>query len=73
MANIIGIDLGTTYSAVARINDSGKPEIVKDAQGQNITPSVVEFTGKEKYSVGATAKKMSVSNAKKLRPQYPWR
>ena len=49
MANIIGIDLGTTYSAVAKINDSGKAEIVKDAQGENITPSVVEFTGKEKY------------------------
>ncbi len=71
MANIIGIDLGTTYSAVARINDSGKPEIVKDAQGQNITPSVVEFTGKEKYSVGATAKKMSVSNAKNCVPSTP--
>ena len=71
MANIIGIDLGTTYSAVAKINDSGKPEIVPDEQGNNITPSVVEFTGKEKYSVGATAKKMSEVNAKYCVPNTP--
>ena len=71
MANIIGIDLGTTYSAVAKINDAGKAEIVPDGQGDNITPSVVEFTGKEKYSVGATAKKMSVVNAKNCVPSAP--
>ena len=71
MANIIGIDLGTTYSAVAKINNSGKPEIVKNAQGGNITPSVVEFTGKEKYSVGDTAKKMSVVNRKNCVPSTP--
>ena len=71
MANIIGIDLGTTYSALAKINDAGKAEIVKDAQGENITPSVVEFTGKDKYSVGATAKKMSEVNAKNCVPSTP--
>ncbi len=71
MANIIGIDLGTTYSAVAKINDAGKAEIVPDGQGDNITPSVVEFTGKEKYSVGATAQKMSVVNAKNCVPSAP--
>jgi len=60
MANIIGIDLGTTYSAISRINDSGKAEIF-NAGGDNITPSVVEFTSKDKYSVGTTAKNNSVS------------
>lgn len=61
MANIIGIDLGTTYSALARVNDSGKPEIVPNGRGGNITPSVIEFTSATEYSVGETAKKNSVA------------
>lgn len=41
MAAIIGIDLGTTYSAVATIDETGRPVIVHNSDGQNITPSCV--------------------------------
>jgi molecular chaperone DnaK len=45
MTSFIGIDLGTTYSAVATIDDTGRPVIVHNDQGENITPScVVEET-----------------------------
>ena len=41
--NIAGIDLGTTFSAVAILNSIGKPEIVPNADGERITPSVIFF------------------------------
>ncbi|MEV6409926.1 Hsp70 family protein [Kribbella sp. NPDC051718] len=53
---MIGIDLGTTYSAVAVVDRSGRPEIVPNAEGQRITPSVVFFSG-DVALVGATAKR----------------
>ena len=36
MTNIVGIDLGTTYSALARVNESGNPEIVPNKRGGNM-------------------------------------
>ena len=53
---IIGIDLGTTFSAIARITEGGKSEIVPNQEGDNITPSVVEFVDKETVIVGRSAK-----------------
>ncbi len=41
MTSFIGIDLGTTYSAVATIDDTGRPTIVHNDSGDNITPSCV--------------------------------
>lgn len=43
MGAVIGIDLGTTYSAVAVVGPSGKPEVLRNRDGENITPSVVLF------------------------------
>ena len=43
MANFIGIDLGTTFSAVGHISDEGRAVIVRNKEGENITPSVVSF------------------------------
>lgn len=40
---VYGIDLGTTYSAIAFINDDGKPEIIQNSDNERITPSVVFF------------------------------
>lgn len=43
MANIVGIDLGTTFSALAILNAIGKPEIIPNADGDRLTPSVIFF------------------------------
>jgi len=43
MANIVGIDLGTTFSALAMLNAIGKPEIVPNADGERLTPSAIFF------------------------------
>jgi molecular chaperone DnaK len=42
-ANIVGIDLGTTFSALAVLNAIGKPEIVPNADGERLTPSAIFF------------------------------
>jgi molecular chaperone DnaK len=43
MANIVGIDLGTTFSALAILNTIGKPEIIPNADGDILTPSAIFF------------------------------
>ena len=43
MANIVGIDLGTTFSALSALNAIGKPEIVPNADGERLTPSAIFF------------------------------
>lgn len=61
MSKIIGIDLGTTYSAVAIVNDHGKPEILVNREGERITPSVVLFDD-ESPLVGSIAKRSAVAS-----------
>ena len=56
MANIIGIDLGTTNSVMARLDEMGNPIIVHNKEGANVTPSVVEIDG-ETVLVGLEPKK----------------
>ena len=55
----LGIDLGTTYCAVARVDGSGRPKIINNREGEPITPSVVLFQG-EQVLVGSTAKHSAV-------------
>ena len=55
MAHFVGIDLGTTNSAVAYRNSYGRPEVIANREGQNITPSVVYF-GADPPVVGSEAK-----------------
>lgn len=59
MGKVIGIDLGTTFSAVAFVNSSGKPEIIPNRDGERIMPSVVFFDNNEPI-VGISAKNSSV-------------
>jgi len=56
-ANIIGIDLGTTTTLVARFNEAGKPEITNNAEGNPITPSVVQIVDADNVIIGSEAKK----------------
>ncbi len=42
---VVGIDLGTTFSAVAFLNEKGVPEIIPNREGERITPAVVFFDG----------------------------
>ena len=57
----VGIDLGTTYSAIAYINHHGKPEIVPNREGERVTPSVVLFDG-DAPVVGTLAKRSAVAS-----------
>lgn len=63
MAKIIGIDLGTTNSAVA-IMEGGVPKIIENVEGNRTTPSVVSITKNGERTVGAVAKRQSVMNPK---------
>ncbi|MFH1862708.1 MAG: Hsp70 family protein, partial [bacterium] len=57
MRHAVGIDLGTTFSAIAMVNDFGKPELIKNAEGDTLTPSVI-YLGAEEPIVGKEAKEM---------------
>ena len=59
---VYGIDLGTTYSAVALVNDDGMPEIVKNFVGEDTTPSVVFFDEDGTVVIGSQAKQTQVSD-----------
>ncbi len=63
MGKIIGIDLGTTNSAMA-VMQSGKPEIIANAEGNRTTPSVVAINKKGDRLVGQVARRQQVTNAK---------
>jgi molecular chaperone DnaK len=56
----VGIDLGTTFSAIARINDLSKPEIIRNRDGDTVTPSVVLFQG-DVPLVGLMAKRSAAT------------
>src|SRR5690348_17157480 len=58
----IGIDLGTTYSVVAYINDRGFPEIILNDYHEAITPSVV-YLGESEILVGEAAKEKQAEGA----------
>lgn len=62
MGKIIGIDLGTTNSAVA-VMENGVAKVIENAEGTRTTPSVVAFSGSDRL-VGATARRQSVTNPK---------
>lgn len=57
----LGIDLGTTYSVGAFINKDGEAEVITNAEGSRITPSVVYIESEDSVIVGQTAKSMAAS------------
>ncbi len=61
MPRVIGIDLGTTNSAMA-VMEGGEPTIIPNAEGGRITPSVVAFTKSGERLVGQLAKRQAITN-----------
>jgi molecular chaperone DnaK len=55
-AGIFGIDLGTTYSVVGYIDETGRPAVSRNSDGQDTTPSVVYFESADNIVVGRVAK-----------------
>jgi molecular chaperone DnaK len=68
MSKLVGIDLGTTYSAIAVLDEIGKPEIVPNEDGERITPSAVLFPEDEpgRTLVGDVAKKATAYRADRV-------
>ncbi|MEW2291100.1 Hsp70 family protein [Streptomyces sp. NPDC006743] len=60
MTRVVGIDLGTTYCAMAVADRAGSPSIVRNREGENITPSVVMFQG-DTVVVGSQAKRSAAT------------
>ncbi len=61
MGKVVGIDLGTTNSVIAALIGS-EPEIIANAEGSRLTPSVVAFTKDGERLVGQVAKRQSITN-----------
>ena len=57
---IFGIDLGTTYSCIAYVDESGRAVVVNNSEGTNTTPSVVNFASSSQVVVGQVAKENAV-------------
>ncbi|MGH3630555.1 MAG: Hsp70 family protein, partial [Sciscionella sp.] len=64
MTKAVGIDLGTTNSAVAATMEAGRAEIIPNAEGGRTTPSVVAFTEDGQRLVGQVARRQSILNPK---------
>ncbi|GAA3922957.1 Hsp70 family protein [Actinomadura viridis] len=63
---VYGIDLGTTYSCIASIDDVGRPTVLRNLEGTDTTPSVVYFESGDNVVVGATAKDTAVLEPDKV-------
>ncbi|WP_187840310.1 molecular chaperone DnaK [Helicobacter pylori] len=64
MGKVIGIDLGTTNSAMA-VYEGNEAKIITNKEGKNTTPSIVAFTDKGEILVGESAKRQAVTNPEK--------
>lgn len=76
---VYGIDLGTTYSCIACVDEHGKPVVVNNFEGANTTPSVVYYESKDNIVVGEAAKGVAniypdqvISTVKRVMGEADW-
>jgi molecular chaperone DnaK len=62
---IVGIDLGTTFSAIAHVNEHGKPEIIPNREGERTTPSVIFFEEDGNPIVGSEARNQAITEPRR--------
>ena len=67
--NIIGIDLGTTMSAIAKLNELGIPEIIPNNDGERIMPSVIKFS-KNSLLIGEEAKNSAADEPERVAKEF---
>ena len=65
MAKVVGIDLGTTFSAIAHVNEHAQPEIIPNEESDRLTPSVIMFED-DLVTVGKVAKQNAVATPKQI-------
>ena len=63
MGKMIGIDLGTTNSCVA-VMENGQPKVIENVEGARTTPSIIAYQEDGEILVGASAKRQAVTNPK---------
>ena len=61
----VGIDLGTTYSAIAYMDDNGEPTVIENAEGRPITPSVV-LLDEDRVVVGPNFQRIAVADPEQI-------
>ncbi|MEW6734151.1 MAG: Fe-S protein assembly chaperone HscA [Acidobacteriota bacterium] len=62
MSRVVGIDLGTTNSLIAYIDDGGNPQVIPDKEGRKMLPSIVHYSEKEGLLVGESARARLINN-----------
>ncbi len=62
LSTMVGIDLGTTYSCIAYVDETGRPATLKNMEGDLVTPSVVYFESADNIVVGRTAKNAMITD-----------
>ncbi|PNR95286.1 molecular chaperone DnaK [Petrotoga sp. 9PWA.NaAc.5.4] len=62
---VVGIDLGTTFSAIAWVKPDGNVEVIPNAEGKRTTPSIVSFTKDGQILVGEPAKRQAILNSER--------
>ena len=65
MGKVVGIDLGTTFSAIAHVNDNGVPELISNEDGNRLTPSVILYDDGE-FIVGEYATQNAVAEPENI-------